>query len=147
MSFHLRSPLLNSIPNIHSLPWMNLLTLSTFTRCEWEEASEPADSGCCSLSCSGNTSWETTEVTAPPTAVQEEIQAVGLYSLTCSERVLMFNHFLFKFWLKFCSLLFYLVFRFCWSYMFLFGFHGWIFLFISFLYCTFKACLITLYFQ
>ena len=36
-------------------------------------------------------------MTAPPTAVQEEIQAVGLYSLTCSERVLMFNHFLLRF--------------------------------------------------
>nr|BAB24683.1 unnamed protein product [Mus musculus] len=34
MSFHLRSPLLNSIPNIHSLPWMNLITFSTFSRCE-----------------------------------------------------------------------------------------------------------------
>ena len=36
-------------------------------------------------------------MTAPPTAVQEEIQAVDLYFLICSERVLMFNHFLFKF--------------------------------------------------
>jgi hypothetical protein len=38
-----------------------------------------------------------TEVTAPPTAVQEEIQAVGLYFLICSERVLMDNNFLLRF--------------------------------------------------
>ena len=51
-------------------------------------------------------------MTAPPTAVQEETQAVGLYYLICSEKVLMDNNFLLEFWLKFCFLLFIVLFFF-----------------------------------
>lgn len=71
-------------------------------------------------------------MTSLPIAVQEATQAVGLYCLLCSQRMLMCSNFLLEFQLKICFLLFYSFLGLgqviCFCLVFMFGFSFYLFI-------------------